>query len=606
MEASSWAIIAALGSLLLAALGPPPASDLFDVDVKQLSELWDRERISPADPYMLKHAQLQQRLQALAAEHHDFLRLQAIGKSVEGRDIVLVSLGSGSANILLWSQMHGDEPTATSSLLDLFQFLARHREERWVADILSRYSLLCIPMLNPDGAERNQRRNAQGIDINRDARLLESPEGRLLKEIRNRTNPILGFNLHNQNSLTTVGETGRVATIALLAVAADVPGAGSTPGGAAGEPQVLAKKVTAVLYEALSPFAYGHISRYDETYNPRAFGDNLTLWGTPIVLIESGGLPAGKPPDFAVKLNFVGLLAALDSMASGKIQNANPAVFDSLQMNSDSPIFDLLLRNGWIFTGTGIPPFRGDVAIRGDLRSGARGEAIIADIGDLSVYSAHETIDCMGALVTPGLIVWDPDRHFLAENPAPGDYLRRGIVTVIESLPGNELSLRSPAGEFISSDRSINWSFLLEGTPNGAGEEGDLLLADWLAAGARAWIPGTGSTDPVRSAKIPRWFGVEILQKVEADRYRVPTTLEGSPSSVIPRWTSEAARKFRIHRRGTITVGAVADLVLWSGGSAAAPPGDLRLSKPTRVIVNGEVLDPTQPVRAHRARFIGR
>jgi Zinc carboxypeptidase/Amidohydrolase family len=605
MEASSWAIVVALSSLLLAALGSPPASDLYNVDVRQLSELWDRERISPADPYTLKPEQLQQRLQALAAEHKDVLQLQTVGKSVEGRDIALVRLGSGTPNILLWSQMHGDEPTATSSLLDLFQFLARHRAQPWVADILARYTLLCIPMLNPDGAERNQRRNAQGIDINRDARLLETPEGRLLKEIRDRFNPILGFNLHNQNSLTTVGDTGLVATIALLAVAADAAETGRAAGETGAEPGVLAKQVTAVLYEALSPFAYGHISRYDETYNPRAFGDNLTLWGTPVVLIESGGLPAGKPADFAVMLNFVGILATLDSLASGKVQNANPAVFDSLKMNSDSPIFDLLLRNAWILTGTGIPPFRGDIAIRGDLRSGARGEAIIADLGDLGVYSAHQTIDCAGALVTPGLITWDPERNLLAEEPASTDYLRRGIVTVLESLPANELTLRSAAGELQSADRGMNWGFVITGN-SGAGADWDLLLAEWLAAGARGWIPGTGSADPARSAKVPRWFGIEMLQKNEAERYRVPTRLEGNPASVLPRWTSEAARRFRMPRRGTIAIGSVADLVLWSGGSAAAPPTDLRQCKPTRVIVNGEVLDAAHPTPARRGRFIGR
>jgi hypothetical protein len=31
-------------------------------------------------------------------------------------------------------------------------------------------------MLNPDGAQRFQRRNALGIDINRDARALVTPE----------------------------------------------------------------------------------------------------------------------------------------------------------------------------------------------------------------------------------------------------------------------------------------------------------------------------------------------------------------------------------------------------------------------------------------------
>ena len=38
-----------------------------------------------------------------------------------------------------------------------------------------------VPMLNPDGAERYARRNAQAIDINRDALQLATPEGRLLK-----------------------------------------------------------------------------------------------------------------------------------------------------------------------------------------------------------------------------------------------------------------------------------------------------------------------------------------------------------------------------------------------------------------------------------------
>ena len=129
-----------------------------------------------------------------------------------------------------------------------------------------------------------------------------------------------------------MGDTGRVATIALLAVAADVPTSSETALPAENETKevpVLAKRITAVLHEALSNFVYGHISRYDESFNPRAFGDNLTLRGTPIVLIESGGNPAGQPPDFAVKLNYVGLLATLNSLATGKVANANPAVLIS-------------------------------------------------------------------------------------------------------------------------------------------------------------------------------------------------------------------------------------------------------------------------------------
>src|SRR5688500_13832409 len=163
--------------------------------------------------------------------------------------------------------MHGDEPTATSSLLDLFSFLGRHRQDAWVAAILRRYTLLCVPMLNPDGAERSQRRNAQGIDINRDARVLQTPEGRILKLMVDRHHPFLGFNLHNQNTTTTVGDTGKVASIALLAVASDRPVSAAVQKPAAVRTPQLARRVAGVLYEAFSPFIHGHISRYDESFS---------------------------------------------------------------------------------------------------------------------------------------------------------------------------------------------------------------------------------------------------------------------------------------------------------------------------------------------------
>ena len=47
------------------------------------------------------------------------------------------------------------------------------------------------------------------------------------------------------------------------------------------------------------------MARFDEDWNPRAFGDNITAWGTPVVLIESGGLPAGREIEDLTRLNFV-------------------------------------------------------------------------------------------------------------------------------------------------------------------------------------------------------------------------------------------------------------------------------------------------------------
>ena len=103
-------------------------------------------------------------------------------------------------------------------------------------------------MLNPDGAERNVRRNAQGIDINRDAVELQTPEGRFLKAIRDRYAPAAGFNLHNQGALVTAGPTGPQSVLAVLAV----PGAENEPDG----PAVARKKgLGAVMARAANPSA---------------------------------------------------------------------------------------------------------------------------------------------------------------------------------------------------------------------------------------------------------------------------------------------------------------------------------------------------------------
>src|SRR3546814_10344937 len=73
--------------------------------------------------------------------------------------------------------------------------------------------------MNPDGAARFQRRNAQGIDINRDARALVSPEARALHDLRERVKPAFGFNLHDQQVGYRAGDSDRGTAIALLAPA---------------------------------------------------------------------------------------------------------------------------------------------------------------------------------------------------------------------------------------------------------------------------------------------------------------------------------------------------------------------------------------------------
>ena len=94
--------------------------------------------------------------------------IEKAGKSMEGRAIFLVKIGKGKTKVLLWSQMHGDESTATMALMDIFNFFSQSGEmEDWKKNILNSLTLYFIPMLNPDGADRFRRRTALNIDLNR-------------------------------------------------------------------------------------------------------------------------------------------------------------------------------------------------------------------------------------------------------------------------------------------------------------------------------------------------------------------------------------------------------------------------------------------------------
>ena len=79
-----------------------------------------------------------------------------------------------------------------------------------------------------------------------------------------------------------------------------------------------------MIRDALEPFASGQIGRYDDSFEVRAFGDNITLWGTPVVLIETGAWPSLDPDPALVRLNFVAIVAALDALATGAVDGADP------------------------------------------------------------------------------------------------------------------------------------------------------------------------------------------------------------------------------------------------------------------------------------------
>ena len=80
-----------------------------------------------------------------------------LGKSVNGRPIVAWHLGeTNKPKVVLIAGMHGNEPAPAAILRTLRDGRSVHGVDLWV-----------VPAYNPDGLARGSRRNAHGVDLNR-------------------------------------------------------------------------------------------------------------------------------------------------------------------------------------------------------------------------------------------------------------------------------------------------------------------------------------------------------------------------------------------------------------------------------------------------------
>ena len=330
-------------------------------------------------------------------------RVEEIGRSVEDRPLRHVRWGTGKTSVLLWSQMHGDESTASMALADLFRFLGEHPDHPLVQRLRARTTLHFLPVMNPDGAARFQRRNAQGIDINRDARALASPEARALHGLRERLRPAFGFNLHDQNVGTRVGDSERGTAIALLAPAYNEAREVDAT-------RARAIEVAVAIRAVLEPYIGGYIAKWDDTFNPRAFGDLTAAAGVSTILIESGGIEGDLQKQRLRKLNFLALVGALDAIATGAHAGLSRAPYDALPENGDT--WPALLIRGATLAMPGRPQAQVDVLVEFDdplLELGGT----IEGIGDLRDANARRTIDATGLYLVP----FDPEK-FSADMPA--------------------------------------------------------------------------------------------------------------------------------------------------------------------------------------------
>jgi hypothetical protein len=277
------------------------------------------------------------------------------------------------------------------SLADILRFLAEAKDDPLRARLDSALTITFVPMLNPDGAQLFQRENAQGIDVNRDARRLSSPEARALKALHTELTPDFAFNLHDQSARARVGPGGLQAAIALLAPATD-----SSRGYNAVRSR--GRLVASAIAQLLAHDIPGRVARYDDTFNPRAFGDLIQQWGSSTVLIESGAIADDPQKQRLRQLNVAAILGALDAIATRAYEKAGADAYEKLPFNASSAN-DVLVRGGRIVV-PGREPYRADVAIAYDDAVALTGGRI-REIGDLDGAIALDTVDATGLFLHP-------------------------------------------------------------------------------------------------------------------------------------------------------------------------------------------------------------
>lgn len=332
-------------------------------------------------------------------QQQDWLEVTELGRSVEQRPIYLIKIGQGERKVLAWSQMHGDEPTATAALFDLLAVLDAQQKQQaatgeggptWLDNV----SLYLIPMLNPDGAERNSRYNALGIDVNRDALALQTPEGQLLMQAAKQIKPHYGFNLHDQNRYHGAGDNKKPASISLLAPAYNSERHINPSRHVAMQ---LISAVKPLLDKALPQ----QLGRYDDEYSIRSFGDTFSAMGISTVLVESGGQYNDPFRQQARQLNLQMYLSWLDLISTGGYREYDITGYHAIPMNNSGGMKDLIISNVNLPQADGSGQLaRVDLAFTAG--GNGRGQVGLDEIGDASIYGAYHTLDASGMSYSAG------------------------------------------------------------------------------------------------------------------------------------------------------------------------------------------------------------
>lgn len=116
------------------------------------------------------------------------------GKTIPRIIISDPSMGepNNKIKVLIFAQQHGNEHSGKEAALLFLKNIIKDE----LKYLLSKVDILLIPQLNPDGNDKNERRNGNGADLNRNHSIITEPEVSALHKIFNQYLPEITLDIH--------------------------------------------------------------------------------------------------------------------------------------------------------------------------------------------------------------------------------------------------------------------------------------------------------------------------------------------------------------------------------------------------------------------------
>jgi len=114
-----------------------------------------------------------------AANNSKYITVDTLAISIEGRIIPFIKISNKSfgkdkskLKVLLFAQQHGNEHSGKEGMLLLLNDFANNKMLKY----LTRLDIILVPQMNPDGSEKDKRRNGADADLNRNHQACTQPE----------------------------------------------------------------------------------------------------------------------------------------------------------------------------------------------------------------------------------------------------------------------------------------------------------------------------------------------------------------------------------------------------------------------------------------------